>query len=127
MAGMAKTRALKHALGDRVGHYRAGPPGRCVLDRLSYRGHGGLGAGAIWFTGLCGCNLASGDHGQGVREHVAYPVGTNLGQLELNSKTPCSPGEQVGIAEPVKGRKLQLIATEPSLDGDVGSDTCGFA
>ena len=47
MAGMPKSGAVEHALGDRIGDDRAGPSGDDIADRLADRGDGRVRAGVI--------------------------------------------------------------------------------
>ena len=88
MAGMPESGAVEHALGDRIGDDRAGPPGDDVADRLTNGGHRGVRAGVVRLAGLRGRRLAGRHDRQGVGECVERILGANVGEPDLRAREP---------------------------------------
>src|SRR5579872_171079 len=127
MAGVTKTCAIKHVLGDRIGHDRACVPSHDIGHSLADRGQGRARAGVVGMTGAGGCNVTGGHNRQGIGKYLAGIVGANLGKPDFQAKFSRPAFERRNIAEPIEGGQFEFVTPEPGLERDVGPDARGFA
>ena len=109
MTGMGESGAVEHALGNRVGDHSSGPSGDDIADRLPNRGDRCIGTGVIGSARQCRRRLAGGDDRQRVREGTERIRRPNIGELDLQSKSPCAFTDGVAIAEQIERGELQLM------------------
>jgi hypothetical protein len=71
--------------------------------------------------------VAGGHDRQCIGEGGSRVLGVDVGDLDGEPEQPGAVPEELGIAEQVECGECQLIAAQPRRDGDIGSDTRGFA
>ena len=127
VAGMAESRAVQHALGDRVGDDGASSTAPYMVDGLANGGQRGGRAGVVGLSGARGGDFARRHHGQRFRECRARFLRDGIGKLDLQSQDFRSLREERAVAEQIERRKVQLFAPQPGCEGNVGADARGLA
>src|SRR5882724_2166881 len=98
MAGMPESGAVEHALGDRIGDDRAGPPRNHIADGLTNRGRGSFRAGTVGSPRLRRCRMTGAHNRQGVGKYTERIFSVSVGEIYLQAEGRCPLMEKVAIA-----------------------------